>query len=129
MTLLALRRPSNRHFERSYGVVSDFVRWTVGPSMMQKSVSVPPLSMLMSMPMPGSSPRTCAALSAARDLREGCCECAGDVSLPGRVVMDEVRPDEADQQGQDDQREDHVDRHDGHQQQTHVGHELQSRQR
>src|ERR1700730_2661381 len=44
-----LDNPSNRHLERSCGVVRVLVRYTRAPSMTQISVRVPPLSILMSL--------------------------------------------------------------------------------
>src|ERR1700692_2088838 len=44
----AFLSPSKRHFDRSCGVVIVLVRYTRAPSITQTSVSVPPLSMLMS---------------------------------------------------------------------------------
>src|SRR5258707_9305677 len=44
----AFLSPSKRHFDRSCGVVIVLVRYTRAPSITQISVSVPPLSMLMS---------------------------------------------------------------------------------
>src|SRR6267154_3310551 len=44
----AFLSPSKRHFDRSCGVVMVLVRYTRAPSMTQTSVSVPPLSMLIS---------------------------------------------------------------------------------
>src|SRR5271167_4686109 len=48
MTREAFLSPSKRHFDKSWGVVIVLVRNTRAPSMTQISVSVPPLSMLMS---------------------------------------------------------------------------------